>query len=266
MSQNGTPSSAGIDIGSRAVKVLLLQGEEVLSRATALAGFDAKAVAASLLAQASSVAGLAREMLARVVATGVGRELAAGRDRGVTEVTCTARGATHLMPDVRTIVEIGAEETRAVRCDATGRVTDFASNEKCAAGTGAFAETLARALDVPLQELGPLSLRSKRVIELDARCVVFVESEMVSLIHQNVAAEDLCRAVHEAMATRIALTVRRVGIERPVAVVGGGARNVGLVESLRRALDLDELRVPESPEFCSALGAALTGVRDARGR
>jgi benzoyl-CoA reductase subunit D len=178
----------------------------------------------------------------------------------MTDVGCAARGAVHLFPGARTVIDVGAEEARAIRCDGQGKVVDFAVNEKCAAGTGVFAEAIARALEVPLDQLGPLSLRSQRTISMNAQCAVFAESEAVSMIHGNVAKEDMARAVHDAMAHRTASMVRRVGVEAPVVLVGGVARNLGFVDSLGRALAIDSIQIPADPELCPALGAALAAA------
>ncbi len=172
-----------------------------------------------------------------------------------------ARGAVFLAPQVRTVIDVGAEEGRAARISGKGRVLDFAVNERCAAGTGAFLEAMARALEVPLEELGPLALQSTRSVPLNAQCVVFAESEMISLIHANIPKADIARAVHQAIADRLASLARRVGVEPTVMLVGGVARNIGLVEVLKNELDT-EVIVPEFPESVCALGAALMAQAD----
>ena len=133
---------------------------------------------------------------------------------------------------------------------------DFAINEKCAAGTGAFTEAMARALEVTIDQLGPLSLQSTQAVAMNAQCAVFAESELVTLVHSQTPKPDMARAVHDAIADRIVSLVRRVGMEKEVLLVGGVARNVGFVESLKRELDT-EIFIPETPETVSAYGAAL---------
>lgn len=248
--------TAGIDLGAKTIKAVVVRDGEVLGRAIRVAGFDAS-IAREALREALAAAGLERGAVARVVATGVGREDAPEKDATLTDVGCAARGASHLVAGARTVIDVGAEEGRAIRCDARGRVADFAVNEKCAAGTGVFAEAIARALEVSLEELGPLSLRSQKAIAMNAQCAVFAESEAVSMIHSNVAKEDMARAVHDAMANRVAAMTRRVGLEPPYVLVGGLALNPGFVDSLRRVLATDALHVPLHPEYCGALGAAL---------
>jgi len=254
--------TAGIDMGSRATKVVVLRDGAILGHAIGISGFDATATARELLEAALEQAGVTRGDLRSIVATGTGRDEAPEKTRTLTEVGCAARAALHLFPDTRTVIEVGAEEGRAVRCDEQGRVIDFAVNEKCAAGAGAFAEAMARALEVSLEELGPLSLRSEKAIPMNAQCAVFAESEVVSMIHANVAKADMARAVHDAMASRIVSMVRRVGLAPAVTLLGGLARNVGFVESLRRGLEVTSLHIPADPELGGALGAALAAARD----
>jgi len=161
---------------------------------------------------------------------------------------------------VMTVIEVGAEEGRAIRIDAAGRVADFAVNEKCAAGAGAFTEAMSRALEVPLESLGELSLKATRAIPMNAQCAVFAESEVVTLVHQKTAKEDIARAVHDAIADRIVSMARKVGIEREIMVAGGVAHNVGFVDSLKRKLEVDHIVIPEDPDYIGAYGAAITAA------
>ncbi len=248
--------TAGIDVGARTVKALILEGGKVIGRGLALTGFDQKESAEQALQEALRAAGLAAGDVEAIVATGAGRkEVPFARD-GVTEVISAARGAVFLYPSARTVIDVGAEEGRALKVDAAGKVLDFAVNEKCAAGAGSFVEAMARALELRLEDMGALSLTSRNEVPMNAQCVIFAESEVVSLIHARTPKEDIVRAIHDAIASRISSMVRRVGIEKEVALVGGMARNVGFIDSLRRDLGLDFL-IPEDPEFVGALGAAL---------
>lgn len=257
--------TAGIDMGAKTIKALVLRDGEVAGRAIKLGGFDTAESAREAMAAALREAGLSRWEVSAVVATGAGREDAPDKDRTMTEVGCSARGAIRLFPTARTVIDVGAEEGRAIRCDERGRVVDFAINEKCAAGAGAFTEAMARALEVPIEELGPLSLKSTQAIPMNAQCAVFAESEVVSMIHNNVPKTDMARAVHDAIASRIISMVRKVGYSPAVVLIGGMARNVGFVDSLRRGLEIDGLSIPEEPEFCTVLGAALAAADEAQG-
>jgi predicted CoA-substrate-specific enzyme activase len=254
--------TAGIDIGAKTVKVVLYDDTGPLGQSIVQGGLDTTSALDQALAEALTAAGLAREDIAHVVATGAGRQEVSFADDRVTEVTAAARGASFLVPTTRTVIDVGAEEGRAVRCGQAGKVEDFAVNEKCAAGAGAFTEAMARALEVDLEELGKMSLRSTQAVPMNAQCTVFAESEVVSLLHAKTPKEDISRAVHDAMASRIVSMVRKVGFQNDVVVIGGMARNVGFVDSLQRNLET-EVVVPESPDLVGALGAALIAAERA---
>jgi benzoyl-CoA reductase subunit A len=256
--------TAGIDMGARTLKVLVLRDGEVVACCQVAAAFEARRAAREALHRALAEAGLGEKDLQRTVATGIGRE-EVECDARLSEVSCIARGAQHLVPAARTVIDVGAEGGMALRCDGRGRVLDFAVNEKCAAGAGAFCETIARVLEVPLDELGPLSLQSERVLALNLQCVVFAESEVVSLIHDNVPKPDIARGVHLALAGRVAVMARRVGLEPELVLVGGLAHDIGFVEALRQMLGAP-LQVVEKPVFCAALGAALAAASPAQQR
>jgi len=250
-------TNAGIDIGAKATKVVILKDGQVLARHIVLAGFDTGKSADQALGEALQEASLSRDTLEHITATGTGRKQASFAHHRLTEVAAAARGTHFLLPSVRTIIDVGAEEGRAIKCDAEGRVIDFVINDKCAAGSGAFMESMARALEVGLEEFSNLSLRSQNTIPMNAQCVIFAESEVVSLIHAKAPKEDIARAVTDAIARRVVSIVRRVGVEQDIAVVGGLARNVGFVKCLKESLEVEVL-VPDEPEFVCALGAALS--------
>ena len=254
----------GIDCGAKYVKALILEEDKILARSSVLSGFDQKAAAQGALEEALKEAGIAKEDLAFITATGTGKEEVTFARTTVTEVGANARAVNSLFPTVRTVIDVGAEEGRAIKINEKGKVIDFAINEKCAAGAGTFTETMARALEIKLEEMGPLSLKSHKAVPMNAQCAVFAESEVVSLIHAKHAKEDIVRAVHDAVADRIASMARKIGIEKDVALVGGVARNIGFVDSLKRDLQLD-LLIPEDPEFSCALGAAFTALEKAKG-
>jgi len=249
--------SAGIDLGAKATKAVVLRDGTMVGRAVQPTGFDLGQAAAAVLAEACARAGLQRGDIDRVATTGAGHPDAPGEYRPVSEVSSAVRGAIARCPETRTLIDVGAEAARAIRIDAQGQVVDVAVNDRCAAGAGAFTEAMARALELPLEQLGPLSLESTRTIAMNARCVVFAESEIVAMIHNNVPRPDMARAVNDAIAERIASLARKVGTTPPVALIGGLARNIGFADSLRRALAIDGLAIPEEPELTNALGAAL---------
>jgi benzoyl-CoA reductase subunit D len=251
-----TMITTGIDVGAKNVKVVIQKDGKVLGKGSVLAGLDTATAITQAFDAALKDAGVARDKIEKIYATGAGRKEVHDADDSYTEVGADAAGVAHILPQARTVIDVGAEEGRAIRVDDRGKVIDFAINERCAAGAGAFTEAMARALEVPLEELGPLSLTSTKAVPMNAQCAVFGESEVVSLIHQKTAKRDIARAVHDAMATRITSMARRVGVEPPVALIGGVAHNPGFVDSLRRDLEVEVL-VPDDPDFVSALGAAL---------
>jgi len=254
---------AGIDVGARTVKVVVLRDGKVLARSLALTGFDQRGAAEQAFKEALQKAGLVAGDLVHVTSTGAGRKVVPFADDDVTEVGADARGATYLFPSARTVIDVGAEEGRAIRCDEKGRVLDFAINERCAAGAGSFTEAMARALEVGLEELGPLSLNAKSSVPMNAQCAVFAESEVVSLVHAKTPKEDISRAIHDAIASRISSMARRLAIEKDIALIGGVAKNPGFVDSLKRDLATD-LLIPEEPEFVGALGASLIALERAQ--
>ena len=254
---------AGIDLGARSVKLVFVEiraGEAPRAFGHHMMfpdSLDMDAAADRAYADGLRAAGLAAPQVARVVATGAARRQARFAASDVTEVGAGARGAAFLFPAVRTVIDVGAEEGRGIKTNAAGRVIDFAGNEKCAAGAGAFAESMARALQLSLAEFGAASLRSTQAIPMNAQCTVFAESEVVSLIHAATPREDIARAVLDAVASRVCAMVRRVGIEEEAVLIGGMVHNPGFVRALQEALGVAQLRLPELPEYVGALGAAL---------
>jgi len=208
--------TAGVDIGAKNVKVILAEDGKVLAKGLVPAGIDTAAATQQALDEALTAAGggLSKDGIDGFMATGTGRKECPFTEREITEVGAAAKGGVHILKSARTVVDVGAEEGRTVRCDERGKVIDFAYNEKCAAGAGAFAEGMARALEVPLEELGPLSLKSRRAVQMNAQCAVFAESEVVTLIHAKTPREDIARAVMDAIASRIISMIRKVGFEK----------------------------------------------------
>jgi benzoyl-CoA reductase subunit D len=259
--------TAGIDLGARSIKVVIVElaagGEvRVLGQHRMFPeSLDMDEAARRAYDDALVAAGLGADEVARIVATGVARKQAHFAHEDVTEVAAGGQGVAHLFPAARTVIDVGAEEARAIRLDASGRVTDFAGNEKCAAGAGAFAESMARALQLTLADFGAASLRSTQALPMNAQCTVFAESEVVSLIHAATPTEDIARAVLDAVASRICAMARRVGIEREVVLIGGMAHNPGFTRALAVALEIDGLLRAEHPEYVGALGAALIAAR-----
>lgn len=249
--------TAGIDVGNKFTKVLLLEEGKVLSYAILASGLDRKKAAEDAFGLALGEAGVTESDISNIFSTGAGQGEVGFAGGTVTDITAAARGALKIFPMARTVADVGAEGAKVLKIDDSGKVLGFTINEKCAAGTGSFLETMSRALEVQLEELGPLSLAAEKAVAINAQCAVFAESEIVSLIHAKVPREVIARSIHEAMAGRVSSMVRRVGWQKELALIGGVARNKGFVSALERDLHTKLLIDDEKPEFLCALGAAL---------
>ncbi len=250
---------AGVDVGGKNVHVVIMSDGKILAKAAAPTGVRKSEAAEQVYDEALKKAALTRKDVERVVSTGSSGKRAAFATGFVPDAAADARAAVRLIPSARTVIDVGAEEGRAIKISPEGKVQDFAVNEKCAAGTGTFIDTMARALEIPVEEMSKLSIQSARSIPMNAQCAVFGESEVVSLIHQKIPKQDIARAVNDAIAGRIGSVARIVGLENDVVMVGGVANNVGFVESLKRDLGVD-VKVPAEPEYAGAFGAALAAA------
>lgn len=226
-------------------------------------GFEQELAARDALLAALKIAGLRETDLNCVIATGAGQAAVNFASGTVTEISAAAKGAIKLFPLARTVIDVGAEEGRAVKINNEGKVIDFVINEKCAAGAGSFVEAMSRALEVLPEEMGALSLQGEKSVHMNAQCAVFAESEVVSLIHARISRADIAKSIHEAMAGRIFAMVRRVGIQKEVVMIGGVARNIGFVQAMENLLESKILVHEEYPEYISALGAALIAAEQA---
>ncbi|HUI92707.1 MAG TPA: acyl-CoA dehydratase activase [Chitinivibrionales bacterium] len=249
--------STGIDVGARNVKVVILNDEKVVAKTMVPTGFDPAASASEALRKGIEQSGLPESEIKQIIATGVNAEMTSHATGKVSMVRAIAKAGTYLFPKARTVIDVGAEDARAVKCDDKGNIADFVANDRCAAGAGAFIEAMTRALELKLEEMGTMSLKADKAIPMNAQCVIFGESEVVTLIHQRTPKENIARAVYDAMSDRISSMVRRLGINNDVVLMGGVAKDVGLVNSLKKNLGI-ELFIPQEPEFASALGAALS--------
>jgi benzoyl-CoA reductase subunit D len=251
--------TAGIDLGTQSVKAVILKDGIILARGQAFSGFDPAKAAEQAVGEALKKAQLTLKDVNHFTATGSGMDIAPYSSSTVSMVGAVAKAGVFLFPKARTIIDIGAEEARAVRCDEKGMMAEFVVNERCAAGAGTFIEAMARALEVKLEDMGPLSLKAERASPINASCVIFGESDVVTLIHRQESKPEIARAVFDAMADRVSSMVHRLGVNPDVVLVGGVAKDVGFVASLKRKLGLD-IFIPEYPEFAGALGAALTAA------
>ncbi len=245
----------GVDVGSTTTKAVVLADGSVVAREMSATGPGCARAAREVFDRALRAAGVAERNVAGIVCTGYGRKLADLGGGIVSEITANAAGARFLLP-VRTVVDVGGQDSKAVALDKEGRVVDFAMNDKCAAGTGRFLEVMARRLELDLESLGPVGLRSTSPLPITSLCTVFAESEVVGLLSEGKKVEDIVAGVHDAVAARVGTLARRVGLEPPVLFDGGAALNPGLRRALERNLAV-ALVVPDHPQFVVAIGAAL---------
>jgi len=253
--------TAGIDCGSKTTKCVIVEGNDPIGIGLTSSGFDIKEAINRSLNDALSASNMDRECIERIGVTGAGAGNTEIVDIEINEIRAMGRGAVHFFPGATTVVDVGAEMARTARLSKNGNVEDFAMNEKCAAGAGAFIEAMSRALGVPLEDMGELANQSNNPIPMNAQCVIFAESEVVGQIHANTPVKDICRAIHDAMASRIASMIRRVGpmgtSDDDIVVMGGVALNTGFIEALKRELMVERLRIPRHPLIVPAVGAAL---------
>ena len=248
--------TAGVDIGAETVKVVIINDHQISGWSIVRAGLDRRASAEEALEQALKETGISRGDIQRITATGIGRKEVPYADDNAIDMVADGLGVALLFPSARTVIDIGAEEARGIRLNGSGKIQDFAKNDKCAAGVGAFVQSMARALEIDLEDMGPISMKSRANIPMNVTCVVFAESEVVSLIHSKIPLEDIAAAIHEAITTRTVSMVRRIGIEKDVAFIGGVAKNIGVAEKLKKHLGMDIL-IPEHPQIVGAIGAAI---------
>ncbi len=251
---------AGVDVGSLTAKALLLDdGRQVLSRRVVATGARAAEAAQTAYSGALADAGLSQADVVYVLATGYGRARVPFAHDQVTEITCHARGIAHLLPATQTLLDVGGQDSKAIRLGPGGRVVDFAMNDKCAAGTGRFLEVMARALEVDVADLGALAAQARQAARISSTCTVFAESEVVGLVGAGRLPADIAAGLHLAIAERLLGLLHQVVWTPPVAMSGGVAYNAGVVRALEARLGTP-VTVPPEPQLVGALGAALLAL------
>jgi predicted CoA-substrate-specific enzyme activase len=248
---------AGIDAGSRAIKVVLVDadGLGIVARGQADQGIEQDKLACELFDRVLTDSGIARSDVRPIVATGYGRHAIHVADTTITEITCHAVGVRHLVPDARTVIDIGGQDSKLVRLNGDGKVRDFAVNDRCAAGTGRFLEVVAERLRIPVAHLGTLASRSRSPAAISSMCVVFAETEIIGLLACGRGGADIVAGVQNAIASRIVAMAGR-NVELPVIFTGGVARIAGMDAALQAALG-QPVSVSPEPQMTGALGAAL---------
>ena len=255
---------AGMDIGAGTAKAVILENEEITGSAIIPVSGDINKAIEGVLAKALEKAGISRQDLEYVVATGWGRNAVTFADNTTTEIICHAGGVHYLIPQARTIVDIGAQDSKVIRVNDRGKVADFVMNDKCAAGTGRFLEVMAHVLGVELDEMGPMSLTSKNPCDISSTCTVFAETEVVSLRAQGKKVEDLLAGLHRSIANRVVIMGSGIRLEAETVFTGGVAKNTGVRKALEEAGGIKCI-IPAEPQITGALGAALTAQAEAGG-
>ena len=221
-------------------------------------GPEQRRLANKVMEEALNRAALSFQAITYIVSTGYGRINVPFADKQFTEITCHAKGIISLFPKAKTIIDVGGQDIKAIKIDATGKTTDFVMNDKCAAGSGRFIEMIADTLGVPLDKVGDLSLQSKNPAKISNICTIWAQQEVAASLAQGIPVSDLLAGVHQSLAERINTMVNRLRVEDAVIVTGGGAKNRGLLKALSEQLG-HEILVPDEPLITGALGAALMG-------
>ncbi|MGC8658746.1 MAG: acyl-CoA dehydratase activase [Desulfomonilaceae bacterium] len=253
--------TAGIDCGAKNTKTVILKDGVIIGKGLVLTGFDQTEAVRASFEIASRDADIDSRDVAYIGRVGSGTEPDKQATVMVNDIRAIAVAANYFFPSSRTVVDVGAEEAKAAKYDENGNVLDFAVNDKCAAGAGAFMEAMSRALETPLTEMGRLALSSDNPIPINSQCTIFAESEVVGLIHAQTEIEDISRAIFDAMAIRIVSMIRRVGINPDLVMMGGVAHNPGFMAAVKRELGVNQIFIPDNPEFGSAVGAALVAAK-----
>lgn len=255
--------AGGVDVGSTQTKAVVVDGRRrIVGRSLIDTGAHVIDAAERAFELALERAGIARQEVAFVIGTGYGRYKVEFGDTQVTEIVCHARGAAEMFPATRTVIDMGGQDTKAIRIREGGDVVDFCMNDKCAAGTGRFLQSAAAALELDLDELGPTTLRGRRPVTISTTCTVFAESEVLSWLARGRKIEDILLGVHRSIAKRSFGLLKRVGVEEEVTFTGGVTRNEAMVEVLSELMEV-ELNVSEESHYMGALGAALFALERA---
>jgi predicted CoA-substrate-specific enzyme activase len=248
--------TVGIDVGSISAKAAIIENGNLLAGKVILTGYNAKNAGKTVFDTLLEEQGIKPETVDRIVATGYGRNSVDFADKAITEITCHAAGAHFEDPAVRSVIDIGGQDSKAISMDNEGRVNDFAMNDKCAAGTGRFLEVMARALEVDLDAFGDMSLKADAPAAISSLCTVFAESEVISLIARGEKRENIIAGIHESIGSRVLAMAKRVGVAEPVMMTGGVAKNIGVVKALEDRAGVS-IMVSPNAQINGAIGAAL---------
>lgn len=248
----------GCDIGSLTAKAVLMRDNVILAAQVMRATSVPEKSAEEIIGRALSSAGLVREDIKLIVGTGYGRERIPFVDDVKSEIACHGKSARWLMPSVRMVIDIGGQDAKAIKVDSNGDIIQYVYNDQCASGTGRFLEVIAAALEIKLEDMGELSLKAKNPVGISNQCVVFAETEVISLVNEGRDIHDIVGGLHRALAGRVASLAKSIVVEKDVTMTGGVAKNVGVFRALEEALELKMLRMEKiDPQINGAVGAAL---------
>lgn len=249
--------AGGVDVGSTQTKAVIInEDREIVGRSLIYTGADVIQAAHDAFDLALKSNDLERSQVGYVIGTGYGRYKVTFGDRQVTEISCHGRGASQMFPGTQTVIDMGGQDTKAIRVQPNGEIVDFCMNDKCAAGTGRFLGAAADALRIPLAELGEVSLKSEKPVRISTTCTVFAEAEVLSWLGKGKKVEDILCGVHQSIAARAIGLLRRVGVLEQITFTGGVAKNVGMIKALEERLGT-KLNVSDDSHYMGALGAAL---------
>ena len=249
--------AAGVDVGSTQTKAVIIdEGGGIVARSLTDTGANVQRAAQTAFDVACADSGIDPDLIKFVIGTGYGRFKVTFGDKQVTEISCHGRGAVHMFPNTGTVIDMGGQDSKAIRVKPDGEIVEFCMNDKCAAGTGRFLGAAAMALGMKLSDLGPVSLKSTRPVKISTTCTVFAEAEVLSWLGKGKTVEDILWGVHKSIASRSYGLLRRTGITGEVTFTGGVAKNPGMIKALEEALG-KPLNVSEESHYMGALGAAL---------
>ncbi len=248
--------TAGIDIGSISTKAAVLEDGRILGTRVGFTGYNASSAGRKIFDELLAEIGIDASSIDRIVSTGYGRNSVDFSHKSMTEIICHGAGAYFQTPEVRTVIDVGGQDSKALVLDEKGKVTDFVMNDKCAAGTGRFLEVMARALELNLDAFGDLSLKSQNPSRISSICTVFAESEIISLIAKGEARENIIAGIHESVASRVYAMAQRLAIKSPFMMTGGVAKNIGLLRVLEKRF-ASPIQVTDYAQVNGAIGAAV---------
>ncbi|MBN2462022.1 MAG: 2-hydroxyglutaryl-CoA dehydratase [Dehalococcoidia bacterium] len=247
----------GIDIGSLCSKGVITKDGELFAHHIVLSGINYRATAKNIRQELTMKANIKPDDVTNTVATGSGAANVYFASQKTSDIVCTARGINSIFPQARTVIDVAAQSTRVMGIDAQGLVTNFTVSEKCAAGSGRFVEVIANVLRIDLKDFGTLSLKSRNPVSFSTGCAVFGESEAITRVAEGISKEDIAAGVNHALASKISSLVKKIKLEEPCVICGGGALNTGLIKTLEQEMNI-KLLLPPQPQIITALGAAVT--------